>query len=70
MRIVAGQFRFMHQRRVLGEGVLPLLVFPGEIILIDPFDRIPNPGAHADLVDDHEAREFLPVDQDDAVRCV
>ena len=41
---------------------------PVEIILVDPVDRIPDPGAHADLVDDHETREFLPVDQDDALR--
>ena len=27
-----------------------------------------DPGSHADLVDDHETREFLPVDQDDALR--
>ena len=45
-----------------------LQVFTVEIILVDSFDRILNPGTHADLVDDHEAREFLPVDQDDALR--
>ena len=25
---------------------------------LDPVDRLPDPGAHADLVDDHETREF------------
>ena len=45
-----------------------LQFFPVEIILVDSFDRILDPGTYADLVDDHEAREFLRVDLDDALR--
>ena len=39
-----------------------------EIVFVDPLYFVTNPSTHADIVRDHQPSQFLPVDQDDALR--
>ena len=43
-------------------------LFQVEVPFVDPFDLVAHFQAHADVVLDHQARQFFTVDQDDAFR--
>ena len=43
-------------------------LFQVEVPFVDPFDLVAHFQAHADVVLDHQARQFVTIDQDDAFR--